>query len=234
MTHVKTALSALALLLLTGLLLTGCDRVPKGLEPEKLVLFTPETQLAPSGSVQTNAIRVELLSRAVRGLLGGKGSAHPIAGARLTVEPADPAVGIRAIPAEGVTDAGGTCSFSVELGKGFGDQYLDIVCADTPEVRRRVRFVAGVALANNRQEGASGQPLPKPLRVTLTAPDGAPVAGAPVYFTLARQPGKAGKLSKSSVKTDAAGVAEVTLKTDPDATGRYEVRAEVADSGRGF
>lgn len=234
MTHVKTALSALALLLLTGLLLTGCDRVPKGLEPEKLVLFTPEIQLAPPGSVQTNAIRVELLSRAVPGLLGGEGIAHPIAGARLAVEPADSASGIRAIPAEGVTDAGGTCSFSVELGKGFGDHYLDIVCADAPEVRRRVRFVAGVALANNRQEGAAGQPLPKPLRVTLTAPDGAPVAGAPVYFTLARQPGKAGKLSKSSVKTDAAGVAEVTLKTDPDATGRYEVRAEVADCERGL
>lgn len=234
MTHVKTALSVLVPLLLACVLQVGCDRVPQGLEPEKLVLFTPETQLAQPGSCQTNAVRVELLSRAVPGVLGGDGVAHPIEGARLRVEPADPASGIRAIPAEGVTDAGGTCTFSVELGKGFGDQYLDIVCVDAPEVRRRVRFVSGVTVANDRQEGTAGHPLPKPLRVTLTAPDGTPIGGAPVYFTLAHQPGKAGKLSKSSVKTDAAGVAEVTLKTDPDVTGRYEVRAEVADSERGI
>ena len=234
MKHLKTALSAFLTLLLTGALLVGCDRVPKGLEPEKLVLFTPETQLAPSGSVQTNAIRVELLSHAVPGLLGGKGTAHPIAGKRLTVTPTDPASGIRAIPAEGVTDAGGTCNFSVELGKGFGDQYLDIVCADVPEIRRRVRFLAGVALENNQQEISAGKPLPKPMRVTLTAPDGTPIAGAPIYFTLTHKPGKASKLSKSSVKTDADGVAEITLKTDPKATGLYEIRAEVADSERGL
>lgn len=234
MKHLKTALFIFLPLLLTGALLVGCDRVPKGLKPEKLVLFTPETQLAPPGSVQTNAIRVELLSHAVPGLLGGKGTTHPIAGKRLTVTPIDPASGIRAIPAESVTDAGGTCNFNVELGKGFGDQYLDIICADAPEIRRRVRFLTGVALENNQQEISAGKPLPKPMRVTLTAPDGTPIAGAPIYFTLARQPSKAGKLSKSSVKTDAAGVAEITLKTDPKATGRYEIRAEVADSERGL
>jgi len=233
MTSYRTASRASMLALSMFVFLTGCDKAPKGLEPEKLVLFTPETQLGLAGACSTNAIRVELLSKPVPGLLGGSGTQHPVSGAKLTVVPVVPESGIRAEPAEGVTDAGGTFTFSVVLGKTFGDQYLDIVCDETPEIRKRVRFVAGVTVENARQEVTAGELLPKPVRVRLTAADGKPLPDEPVYFTLAKQPGKNGKLTKSLVKTNADGVAEVGLKTDDASTGRYEVRAEVADPAKG-
>ena len=234
MTQTSVFLRLLSSVIVAGSLLSGCDKTPKGLEPGKLVLFSSETQLGLSGECSTNAVRVELLSQLIPGLLGGSGTHHPVAGAKLSVVPVDPTCGIRAIPAEGVTDAGGTCMFNVELGKTFGDQYLDIICNEAPEIRKRVRFVAGVTFENGQQEVSAGDPLPKPLRIRLSAPAGTPLADVPVYFTLAKQPGKNGKLSQTVMKTDAEGIAEVRLTTDHTATGKYEIRAEVSDPAKGL
>lgn len=215
------------------LLLSGCGRSRTGLEPDKLALITPETQLAPAGVEILGGLKAELLSKPVAGLLGGQGEVHPLAGQRVRVVPADAACGIAATPSEGLTDAGGCFTCSVTLGKSFGDQYLDIVCDEYPEIRKRVRFVAGVTVENAKQEVAAGEPLPKPMRVRLTGSEGEPLAGEPVYFTLSKQAGKSAKLSKSLVKTDTNGVAEVGLKTDDSATGVYEVRAEVSNPQTG-
>lgn len=220
-----------ALLILT--LLAGCDRIPRGLEPDKIISVTPETQMGFPGETLTKGVRVELLSNVVPGVLGGKGEPHPMAGVKLVVVPADPDSGLRAIPESGLTDAGGNFEFDVQLGNVFGDQYLDVVCEEVPEIKRRLRFIVGVAAENNKQEVAAGDMLPQPVRVKLVGADGQPLANTPVYFTLAKQPGKAGKISKSMVKTDVKGVAEVGLKTDGHATGRYEIRAEVADPKAG-
>ena len=222
-------LSALAVVLV----LAGCDRVPRGLEPDKIISITPETQMGVPGQTLVKSVQVELLSTVVPGVLGGKGEAHPMAGVKLVVVPADPASGLKAIPDSGLTDAGGNFDFDVQLGHVFGDQYLDVVCESAPEIKRRLRFIVGVVAENNKQEVAAGDALPQPLRVKLVGGEGEPLANTPVYFTLARQPGKSGKVSKSVVKTDANGVAEVGLKTDGSATGRYEIRAEVADPKTG-
>lgn len=229
-----TARPLLLASVLSLLFLSGCDQTPRGLEPDKFHLITPETQLGLPGGDLPKAVRIELLSKVVPGLLGGKGTAHPMSGVKLIVVPSDPAVGISATPAEGLTDAGGNFDFDVRLGPAFGDQYLDIICAETPEIKKRVRFVAGVSVQNNKQEVSAGDMLPKPIRITLTGADGQPLVNEPVYFTLAMQPGKSGKVSKSLVRTDTNGVAEVGLKTDGEATGKYEIRAEVSNPKSGL
>jgi Na/Pi-cotransporter len=216
------------------LLLSGCDQTPRGLEPDKIISITSETQLGLPGELRPNCVRVELLSKAVPGLLGGKGEPHPIAGAKLIVTPLDPASETRSIPAEGLTDAGGNFGFDVQLGTTFGDHYLDISCEDAPEIRTRLRFVVGMSAENGKQEVAAGDTLPKPIRIKLTGSDGKPLVNEAVFFSLAKQPGKKGKVTKSLVKTDTNGVAEVGLKTDAHATGKYEIRAEVADTKTGF
>ena len=213
---------------------SGCDRTPKGLEPEKIIPVTSETVLGQSGQKIKQACRVELMSKKIPGLLGGTGNAHAMAGVALQAVPVDPLCGLQVTPSEVVTDQGGNADFDVQLGKQFGDQYLDIFCKDAPAVKQRIRFVAGVTVANDKQETHSGQTLPKPIQVRLTHPDGSPLIDESVFFTLSKQPGKEGKLSKSSVKTDTTGVAEVVLKTDPEATGTYEIRTEVADPEKGL
>ena len=221
-------------MLLCALVFSGCDRLPKGLEPDKIVSMTPETQLGFPGETIAKKVRVELLSNVVPGMLGGKGEPHPMRGVKIRAAPVDAESGLQATPPEGVTDAGGNFEFNVKLGNTLGDQYLDVFCEDSPKIRKRLRFVVGVALENDRQEVAAGDALAKPLRVRLAGPNAEPLSGAPVFFTLSRQPGKAGRLTKSMALTDSGGVAEVGLKTDPKATGRYEIRVEVADPKRGF
>ncbi len=233
MTLSRPLLRLYPVLLSSLLLLAGCDRAPRGLEPDKLVSITSETQLGLPGQTLTRGVKIELLSKTVPGLLGGKGEPHPMSDVKLIVTPADPASGTRAIPSEGRTDKGGNFEFDVQLGTAFGDHYLDVACADEPEIKKRLRFVVGLTVENGKQEVAAGDTLPKPIRVRLTQPDGAPFVGEPVYFTLAKQPGKNGKLSKSLVRTDTNGVAEVGLKTEAKATGKYEIRAEVANAKTG-
>ncbi len=220
--------------ILFALVFTGCDRRPRGLEPAKIVSITPETQIGGTGETLVKNVRVELLSNVIPGMLGGKGEPHSLAGFRLMAAPVDAESGLKATPSEGVTDAGGNFEFSVTLGNRFGDQYLDVFCADAPEIRKRLRFVAGAVIENDRQEVAAGDALAKPFRVRLTGPDQKPLTDVPVYFTLSRQPGKAGRLSKNMALTDSGGVAEVGLKTDSRATGNYEINVEVADPVRGL
>jgi len=186
------------------------------------------------GTNMAKAVHAELLSKPVAGMLGGSGTRHPVAGMRINAVPVDPAGGVRASPPSQLTDAGGSCKFDVTFGTAFGDHYLDLVCEEVPEIRKRVRLVCGVALENACQEVTAGDPLPKPLRVRLAAADGTPLADAGVHFTLTRQPGKRGRIGASFVQTGPDGTADVSLRTDPHATGTYEVRAEVADPKRGL
>jgi len=234
MTNANLCIRTFFALLVSLPLLSGCNKAPKALEPDKIVLLTPETQLGPPGATQAKSIRVEVLSQAVSGLCGSTGEQYPVAGEKLRIVPIDPASGIQAVPDHGVTDQGGDFTCDVTLGKAFGDQYLEIFCEDTPAVRKRVRFVSGVTAENVRQEVSAGDALPKPVRITLTGPDGAPIPNETVYFTLAQQPGTKGRVTKSIVMTDTNGVAEVGLKTDATATGIYEIRAEVANPKTGL
>ncbi len=210
----------------------GCKRNTAELVPDKIVPITAETILGQPGEKLSKACCVELMSKTIPGFLGGSGNAYPIEGVTLQAIPSDPSSGLTVTPAEVVTAAGGYASFDVQLGKNFGDQYLDIVCKELPSVRQRIRFVAGVAISNNKQEVTSGETTPQPIRVRLSNADGSAITNEPVFFTLSKQPGKGGRLSQSMVQTDTNGIAEVTLKTDSEATGTYEVRAEIADAAK--
>jgi Na/Pi-cotransporter len=157
-----------------------------------------------------------------------------MAGVRIKAVPVASADGVRISPSAQITDAGGACRFDATFGETFGDHYVDLVCEEAPEIRKRVRFACGIALANASQEVSAGEILPKPLGVRLTAPDGAPLAGAEVHFTLIRQPGKGGKIGTAFTTTGADGTAATTLKTEPNVTGTYEVSVEANDSKRGL
>jgi Na/Pi-cotransporter len=220
--------------LLLSFVLVGCGPVSQEEVPDKIVLISPETQLGQAGATQKNGVHVELLSKPTRGLCGGSGAPSPLIGKKVRVVAVDPSCGIRATPDAGTTDQGGSFVCDVTLGSAFGDQYLEVVCEEAPKIRQRVRFVAGVTAENERQEVAAGDTLPKPIRIHVTAPDGAPVADSPVYFSLSRQPGTHGTIDKHFAQTDTNGMAEVSLTTDPDATGIYAVSAEVADPKKGF
>lgn len=213
--------------------LAGCDRKAAGLEPDKISFVSPDVQFGRPGETLTNAVRLEVLSLPVRGALGGTGSRKPLEGVRIKALAADAGSGIQATPAGGMTDAGGGFVCSVTLGQTFGDHYLDFVCEDAPEIRARARFVAGVSKENDGQEVAAGDALARPLRVRLTDETGGPLVGETVYFVLSSQPGKAGRVSRGEVRTDTNGVAETGLKTDPSATGVYEVRVDVSNRARG-
>lgn len=234
MTLKRSLLSLNVLSLSLLFFMSGCGPSPKGLEPDKIVSVTSETQHGTPGSLIRKSVRVEVLSKPRAGFFGGTGEPFPVAGTKLIVTPVDSATGIKALPSEGVTDAGGNFECDVQLGPAFGDHYLDIACEETPEIRKRIRFISGVTVENAKQEVSAGEILPKPIRIILTGTGGQPLANEPVYFTLSKQPGKNGRLSKNLVKTDTNGVAEVGLKTDDSATGVYEVRAEIADPKSGL
>jgi len=213
--------------------LTGCDETNAKLKPDKLVVMTPETVLGKPTAELKRSIKVELLSKPEKGMLGGEGEPHPVSNAKLVAK-VNADSQLKVFPPVGVTDLGGCVEFDVTLGNTFSDEFVEIALADDPSIKKKVRFVTGVVLENNKQEVPAGESLKDPIRLKLLAAEGVPITNETVYFTLARQPGKKGKLSKSEAKTDMEGVALVSLKTDPDVTGKYEVRMEVANPKSGI
>ncbi len=227
-----SSFTALLYILTLTLFLTGCDKGGSQLKPEKLVAMSSETVLGKPNAELTKSIKVELLSKPEPGLLGGEGEPHPVSGVKLVAKVGKGSQ-IKVSPQAGTTDLGGCVEFDVSLGNAFSDEFVEIVLADDPTIKKKIRFVTGVTLENGKQEVAAGEALKDPIRVKLASAEGIPITNETVYFTLSRQPGKKGKLSKSEVKTDMEGVAVVSLQTDPKATGKYEVRMEVANPKSG-
>ena len=224
---------ALVYIATVTLLMSGCNKGNQKLQPDKMSAMTSETVLGKPNAELKKSIKVELLSKPVPGLLGGEGEAQPIAGAKLIAKVGKKSH-IKVTPAEGITDLGGCVEFDVCLGNSFADEFVEVAMADDPSIKKKIRFVTGVSLENGKQEVKAGEAIKEPIRVKLASAEGVAITNETVYFTLVRQPGKKGKLSKSEVKTDMEGVAVVSLKTDPKATGKYEVRMEVANPESGL
>ncbi len=215
-------------------LAVGCDYAANGdHEPDQIKILSADPQFGLAGAAHAKRVSVEVLTAPIPGILGGEGVRHPIAGERVLIRPLNPQDGLRPSIESGVTDSGGRVDFDVALGEPFGDQYLEVSCASRPAVKRRLRFVSGVQIDNNKQEVVSGKGLPNPLRLTLLDAAGQPLAGVPVYFSLLREPAKGAKLTPTAGVTDGSGVVEVELQTAPGVTGKYEVSAEIADTAGG-
>jgi phosphate:Na+ symporter len=225
------ALRALSVLAL-GLTLCGCDRVTSH-DPAKLVVVSGKNQTGAIGADCAKPVVVEVLSKRVPGLLGGKGKQYAIAGVKVRFEP----VGTGGLEVTGEdeveTDSGGMAATTVRFGERFGDQYLKVSVPNSElKPSATIRFIAGIEASGNKQEVLSGNTLDAPITLRVTDKTGQPVAGVPVFFTLVDKPGKKGKLSSKPGKTDEDGIAEAQLHTDAKATGHYKVLAEVADPER--
>ncbi len=214
------------------LVLGGCHSKPET-EVAQLLVKSGADQCGLPGAECPRQLVVEVLGPRRRGLLGGKGWAHPVPKVRVRFAPADPADGLEVAGApEVLTDAAGMARVTVRLGKKFGDQYLKITLPDVPGLTRTVRFISGIQISGNKQETLAGDDLHTPITVSVMDENGDPVQGVPVYFTLVHAPGKKGKLEVLQPVTDADGNAFTQLKTDPRATGRYDILAEVSDPSR--
>lgn len=215
-----------------SLILSGCGkerREAKAL-PGMIDSVTPDVCLGTGGIAQAHVVKFEVLSRQIPGLLGGKGERVPISGTGVRVTPSNRTGGLHALNPEGVTDSGGNVSFHIVPGPRFGDQYFDAWCVTNSSVRKQVRLVSGVQVLNDRQEVTAGNLLPLPLQVRLFEVTGQPITNIPVFFQLLSKPGDTGRLTATAVLTDANGMAETNIRTDPHASGCYKVSVEIASA----
>ncbi len=203
-------------------------------EPEQIRIISPDPQFGTADTNDIKEVSIEVLTAPIPGLLGGRGTRHPVVNERILLRAIDPECGLKVFVNEGRTDSGGRLNFKVALGAHFGDQYLETSCASRPSVKKRLRFVSGVKVTNDKQEVVAGEPIPNPFRLTLFDESLQPLEGVPVYFTLIIQPGKGAQLSHSLCLTDVNGAAEVELKTVAGVTGVYKVSAEIVDPHNGL
>ncbi len=133
-------------------------------------------------------------------------------------------------PAEGVSDAGGVVRFDIVAGNRIGDNYITFQ-PDVPEAKPvELRFVNGVKLIGDRQEGASGKTLSRPVGVKLVDVAGNARSGIKVYMTSS----DGVRLSQKSAITDSKGVAETGIVL-PKKSGASKIYFEIdAEDGASF
>ena len=117
----------------------------------------------------------------------------------------------------------------------MGDQYLRLIPVGAEERAVTVRFISGVSVRGNRQEGAAGAMLPEPVSVQLYGTDGRPAAGRRVFFDLVRQPAADGsaQLTSPVAETDENGVASTGVMLN-GGTGSYRIDVKPADTDGGL
>jgi len=199
----------------------------------KIVARSGHDAVGAPGQVIT--LCAEVLGPVRTGLLGGKGSRPPVAGQKVTFSLISRRDGAEVLePATVMTDAGGRAVCKVRLGKAFGDYYVRAwtVDADGTTHSAQFRLTSGLRRFGDRQEGASGQTLNRPLGLQVLDSDGNPVSGVPVYFTIEGSP-KGASLTPERVETDGEGVANTFLKL-PQSTGKVHVTAEVSAPELGY
>lgn len=231
----RLSLSRLSLVIMfisLCVVVTGCGRAPETV-PDKLTIKTGDMQTGRGGVVCPEPVIVELLGPRRPGMFGGKGSRRPVTDTEIVFEPQNPASGLEIVGDNRVkTDSGGHARVKVKLGKRFGDQYLKAYVASDPRMAVTFRFVSGIIKRGDNQEAVAGDNLRHPLSVTVAGPDGDPLSGVPVYFTVVNKPGKNGEVKPVEDVTNDEGVAHADFQTDPDVTGKYEILAEVVDHER--
>ena len=181
-------------------------------------------------------LEVEFLGPHKRGILGGKGDREPVSNQPVVFSLLDGSASDASLvgAAEAVTDAGGKASCAIQLGKQFGDHYIEAraVDAEGEPHKAMIRVISGVKLFGNNQEGSAGTTLAKPLALQVLDSAGKPVKDVPVFFSIEGQaPGAA--VTPNYTVTDKDGMASAFLKL-PNRTEEVRVMAEVADPERQY
>ena len=221
----------IAFLTLTTFLMVGCNNE----KSEKLAVNKLKMMAGENQTVEINKpskeIQVEFLSKAQKGVLGGKGKAKPIANelAKITLPK-----GLQLTSNQALlnSNAGGISRFTVTAQQP-GDFYIDIASTSNHTKSKKVRLSAGVNILGAKQELKSGEESDV-FGLRITDKNGRAVSGVKVFYTISSKPGKKNKakLSKSYALTDKKGVALTTLKSDGSATGIYEISAEIPENDK--
>ena len=214
---------------LVGVFSAGCrDESP--VRVERVNVVRGAESCARPGEMFPGPLVIELQGPQERGLLGGSGSRRPAAGVKLLAVPEQDS-DLVLEKSEFESDAGGTIRIPVRAGKQVGDQYLRLIPVGAEERAVTVRFISGVSVRGNRQEGAAGAMLPEPVSGT----DGRPAAGRRVFFDLVSQPagGKSAKLTSPVAETDENGVASTGVMLN-GGTGSYRIDVKPADTDGGL
>lgn len=192
----------------------GCGGAGSILTPAKILKHGGDDASGACGALKPLRVRVE--SPLIRGVLGGTGGSHPIAGVTVEFEIVSGPAGALVEPARTATDAGGEATANVRLGAAPGDHFIRAFLPAYPDVRPAVfRVASGVEILGDWQEGHAGAALEKAIGVRLTDAAGAPVVGVPVSFRVVSG-GKA-RLSRELEYTNDDGVAAVELVLGPKA-----------------
>ena len=218
---------------LVGVFSAGCrDESP--VRVERVNVVRGAESCARPGEMFPGPLVIELQGPQERGLLGGSGSRRPAAGVKLLAVPEQDS-DLVLEKSEFESDAGGTIRIPVRAGKQVGDQYLRLIPVGAEERAVTVRFISGVSVRGNRQEGAAGAMLPEPVSVQLYGTDGRPAAARRVFFDLVRQPAADGsaQLTSPVAETDENGVASTGVMLN-GGTGSYRIDVKPADTDGGL
>ena len=224
------------LLLLAGffLLAAGCGETDNR-TVDKIRIVNGAEQCALPGEAFSQPLRIELLGPNEPGLLGGKGSRAPVAGAAVHFVPVDGS-DLKVEPKIAKTDEGGGVTVTVTAGRTTGDQYLKIIPADFPGKAVTLRFITGMKITGNEKQYHTGTVGTRPISVKLIRPDGTPAAGVPVNFDLlATAEGSAttARILTPEAMTGADGVAETEVELGKK-SGVYSIGISVSDPKQGF
>ncbi|MBS1371793.1 MAG: Na/Pi symporter [Lentisphaeria bacterium] len=227
----------LSLTLLAGLLLlfaAGCSE-PADTTVDQIRIVDGAEQCALPGRPFAKPVKLELLGPQEPGMLGGKGSRAPAAGAVVLFEPADGS-DLKVEPAAAKADDGGGVAVTVTAGKTTGDQYLRVIPKDHPGKSITLRFITGMQIDGNDRQYRTGSVSTEPLSVKLVKPDGSPAQGVAVNFDLLSTSEGAktsAKILTPTSVTNAEGVAETDVKLGGK-SGVYNVGISVVNPEEGF
>ncbi len=244
--------------LLAAAALSGCGS-DESAQPDKIRIVDGSEQCVPLSPeagkrVAGKLLRVELLTAARRGWLGGKGSRHPIGGlkvrfgikgrARGAALAADPSAfadgGYAEHSVEVPSDPGGAAAVALRVGNEPGDIVVEVSLPAhpwDPEKKSGVRpavfhLTAGAGKDGDGQESRAGTSLADPVALTLTGTDGKPLANVPVEWHIEKGPRNT-RFTLTDSRTDAEGRARAQLEMGED-TGQVIISAVAADPDRGI
>jgi len=228
----KRSIRIACLVLLGSLLLNSCSKYSES-KPDKIIIEAGDMQCVPPGTVLSKKLVIEVLGMQQKGLLGGKGTRNPVQNVEVTFSVSGSNTNIWFPDGNRfATDPGGRAAATVAVGDTLGDMYVTASFTRDDGTSKSVSFrvISGLEISGNKQEILSAHTSKSPLGVTVYDREGKTIQGADVYFHV-EGGSKVATLSKSQVKTDETGIAEVYV-TAGDNTKTIKISAEVVNGDK--